>query len=65
MHRKKIGSSEFSLGIVFYQWAVKIHKEVIESIPETVQLDNQMTEQQRQRTVIKILEWDSGKFWDF
>ena len=48
--------------MVFYQWALKLHEEVIESIPETVELNKQMTEQQRQRTVTKILEWDPGKY---
>ena len=53
--------------MVFYQWAVKIHEEVIESIPETVELEKQMsqfeiTERQRQRTVTKVLEWDPGNY---
>ena len=34
--------------MVFYQWAVKIHEKVIETFPET--------------TVVKIHEWDPGKF---
>ena len=48
--------------LVFYQWAEKIHKEVIESLPEIVELDKQVTAQQRQRIVVKILEWDPGEY---
>ena len=41
--------------MVFYQWAVKIHEEVIETLPET-------TELVEQRKIVKILEWDPGKY---
>ena len=34
--------------MVFYQWAARIHEEVIETLPET--------------TVVKIHEWDPGKY---
>ena len=54
--------------MVFYQWAVKIHEEVIDSLPETVELckiEKPRTVQQREQTVVKILEWDSGKYLRF
>lgn len=40
--------------ITFYEWVAKIHKEVIETLPETVK-------QRQQPTVVKILEWDPGR----
>ena len=39
----------------FYEWVVKIHEEVIETLPETV-------EQSPQSTAVKILEWDAGRY---
>ena len=47
----------------FREWASIIHDQVIETLPETAELDlidNQLTTFQRQqRTLIKILKWDS------
>ena len=42
-------------GTAFYEWVTGIHKEVIETLPETV-------EQQEQSTAIKIREWDPGMY---
>ena len=42
-------------GTAFYEWVAKIHDEVIETLPETV-------EQQLQPAAVKILEWDPGRF---
>ena len=65
-------------GMVFREWAAKVHAEVIETLPETVgpdAVDRQVTIYQQQpveqqpSTVVKIYEWDSGKrkdiFLDF
>ena len=41
-------------GTAFYEWVTGIHKEIIETLPETV-------EQQ----AVKILEWDSGRYSGF
>ena len=50
----------------FRKWAGEIHDEVIETLPETAELDpvdNQMTTFQRQQqTLVKILKWDLGKY---
>ena len=46
-------------GTAFYEWAAQIHDEVIETLPETV---DDRHSQQQQRTPVKILEWDSGKY---
>ena len=42
-------------GMAFYEWVTKIHKDVIETLPETI-------EQQQQATVVKIQEWDPGRY---
>ena len=44
--------------MAFYEWVAKIHDDVIETLPETV-------EQQQQPTIVKILEWDPGRFLGF
>ena len=48
--------------MIFYQWAVKIHEDVIESLPVTDEQAEQVTAKQRQRMVVKIFEWDPGKY---
>lgn len=45
-------------GTAFYEWVTGIHKEIIETLPETI-------EQQEQSTAVKILEWDSGRYSGF
>ena len=47
--------------MAFYEWAAKIHEEVIENL-ETLELDNVATPQQQQSTTVKILKWDPGKY---
>ena len=50
--------------MAFYEWSAKIHGEVIETLPETVDLE-QVTASRQQKsspTVVKILEWDPGKY---
>lgn len=37
----------------FREWSAKIHREFIETLPETVETSNQVT---------KILKWDQGKY---
>ena len=39
-------------GMAFYAWAAIIHKDVIETLPETIE----------QPTVVKIQEWDPGRY---
>jgi len=51
--------------MIFNQWAVKIHEEVIESLPETVELCKIEKQETIQQTVVKILEWDPGKYFRF
>ena len=43
-------------GTAFYEWVVTLHNEVIDTLPETVQ------DQQQEPRAVKILEWDPGKF---
>ena len=45
-------------GTAFYEWVIGIHKEAIETLPETA-------EQQEQSTSVKILEWDPGRYLGF
>ena len=40
-------------GTAFYEWVVKIHKEAIETLPET---------EERQPAAAKILEWDPSMY---
>ena len=50
--------------MAFYEWAAKIHKEAIVTLPETVEfdgVDEQATFQNRQ--LVKIREWDSSKYF--
>ena len=48
-------------GIAFYEWAAKIHKEVIETFQQTRNTANEPTASQQQRpSVVKILDWDPG-----
>ena len=51
--------------MIFNQWAIKIHEEVIESLPETVELCKIEKQETIQQTVVKILEWDPGKYFRF
>ena len=49
----------------FRKWSGEIHEQVIETLQQSVELDTvdkQPTSQQQQPTVIKILEWDPGKY---
>ena len=49
-------------GMALYEWASKIHKETIDTLLETVELDaadNQETVSQSLKLIID--EWDSGK----
>ena len=50
-------------GIALYEWAAKIHKESIDSLLETVELDavDEQATARQNRPPVKILEWDSGK----
>ena len=52
--------------MAFYEWAAKIHEEAIETL-DTVErgtIDEQATTSQN-RPPVKILEWDSGKYFKF
>ena len=53
----------------FREWSSEIHNQVIETLPKSVELDTVTkqvtTSYHQQPTVIKILEWDSGKFLTF
>ena len=52
-------------GIAFYEWAAKIHNEVIETLQQNVQLNTvkkATTFQQPGPSVVRILEWDPGKY---
>ena len=42
-------------GTALYEWVAQIHKEAIETLPETV-------EQQQHSTSVKILRWDPGMY---
>ena len=42
-------------GMAFYEWVAKIHDEVVETLPETV-------EQQQLPKIVKILKWDPGNY---
>ena len=50
----------------FRKWSGEIHGQVIETLEQSVELDTVAkqvtTSQQQQSTVIKILEWDLGKY---
>ena len=50
----------------FRDWAGEIHDQVIETLPETDELssiDKQvMISEQQQRTLVKIVKWDTGKY---
>ena len=50
----------------FRKWSGEIHEQVIETLQQSVELDTVAeqvtTSQQEQPTVIKILEWDPGKY---
>ena len=50
--------------MAFYEWAAKIHKEAIVTLPETVEFDSadEQTTTSQNRPSVKILEWDSGKY---
>ena len=51
--------------MAFYEWAAKIHKEAIVTLPETVEFDavNQQATTSQNRQTVKIREWDSGKYF--
>ena len=48
----------------FYEWSAKIHGEVIETLPETVDIEQVAASRQQKSspTIVKILEWDPGKY---
>ena len=50
--------------MAFYEWSAKIHGEVIETLPETVDIEQVAASRQQKSspTVVKILEWDPGKY---
>ena len=45
----------------FRQWSGVIHDQVIESLPQTA-VDVEMMDTEQQLPLVKILEWDSGKY---
>ena len=52
-------------GIAFYEWAAKIHSEVIETLQQTVQLNTvkkATTSRQPRPSVVRIFEWEPGKY---
>ena len=40
-------------GTAFYEWVVEIHKDVIETLPETAK---------QKPAAVKILKWDPGRY---
>ena len=49
----------------FREWSGVIHDQVIESLPRNVELDaidEQMMNSEQQLSVVKILEWDPGRY---
>ena len=46
----------------FREWSGEIHNQVIESLPETVDPFDPETSSQQQRSPVKILNWDLGKY---
>ena len=49
----------------FRKWSGEIHGQIIETLHQSVELDTipkQVNSQQQQPTVVKILEWDPGKY---
>ena len=45
----------------FREWSGVIHDQVIESLPQTA-VDVEMMDTEQQLPLVKILEWDSGKY---
>ena len=48
----------------FREWSGELHAEIIETLSETVQPETQVAKSQPQRQYIKILNWDSGYFYE-
>ena len=52
----------------FHEWSSVIHDQVIESLPQTVEVnavDEQVMNTDQQLPIVKILEWDPGKYFIF
>ena len=51
--------------MALYEWAAKIHEEAIETLQDAVEHDimDELATTSQNRSPVKILEWDSGKYF--
>ena len=47
----------------FREWSVVIHDQIIDSLPQTVEVDDQGMHANQQLPPVKILKWDPGNFF--